>query len=75
MRRLNYIKMVDPTYGRIVTFEITALNNHFLKAYIDQMTLLAEAFKADTEVDGNKVTITCPSEESAEMLKSNFPKQ
>lgn len=65
------MKVVEPNYGRIITFEITT-PEQYRHLYVSQLTTYAEAIKCKVSVLGNKVTIEAPDSDIAEIIRNGW---
>lgn len=63
------VKVVEPTSGSKVTFQIF-MNQPNLKSCVDQIIAIARVLNSTCVVNGDKVTVSCPSPEVAERIKN-----
>ncbi|MCI8411402.1 MAG: hypothetical protein HFJ40_02990 [Clostridia bacterium] len=65
--------MIEPNYGRIITFKINA-EEPYLHMYEEQLFTLAKGVKATATVsDTNRtVTLTCPDFVTAKSVRESF---
>ncbi len=67
------VRMIEPNYGRIITFKINA-EEPYLHMYEEQLFTLAKGVKATATVsDTNRtVTLTCPDFVTAKSVRESF---
>lgn len=55
---MEMVKLIEPTYGRVVTLQVLREEPFLLDMSIRMLTAIADGEKIKAEVSGNKVTLT-----------------
>ena len=71
------VKLIEPSSGRIVEFQVTENDERFAKIYMSQLTAYAECLKqnvAKWEVKGNTIRIEFTDGDMAENVRQQWKK-
>ena len=69
---MEMVKLIEPTYGRVVTLKVLREEPFLLDMSIRMLTAIADGEKIKAKVSGNTVTLTFSDGASADAYKSAF---
>lgn len=69
---MEMVKLIEPTYGRVVTLQILREEPFLLDMIIRMLTAIADGKKIKAKVLGNTVTLTFSDVASADAYKAGW---
>lgn len=69
---METVKLIEPTYGRIVTLQVLREEPFLRDMSIRMLTAIADGEKIKAKVSGNTVTLTFSDVASADAYKEGF---
>ena len=69
---MEMVKLVEPTYGRIVTLQVLREEPFLRDMSIRMLTAIADGEKIKSKVSGNTVTLTFSDVASADAYKAGM---
>ena len=69
---MEMVKLIEPTYGRVVTLQVLREEPFLLDMSIRMLTSIADGEKIKANVSGNTVTLTFSDAAFADAYKEGF---